>query len=53
MVKDWDALDMTKPYTAIGLLSDAIYLENADPRYHGLVQSQIKILLESPEDYRW
>lgn len=60
---DDDALDYSRPYPAIGVLSFGIFKELTSPgtvgeinrRSTGLgpLEYYIKTLLERPDDYRW
>ena len=54
ITKDWDGEDKSEPFTAVGLLSEAIFLEITRPSTHsGLLEEQINLISDNPEDYRW
>lgn len=53
MAMDWDGADLTQPFTAVGLLSEAITMEISDPDNWGMVDRQIEDLLRRPDRYRW
>lgn len=59
MEHDWDSLDMTKPFTVIGVLSQAItnivnnHSGGGSIRDARSISDIISIILAAEEKYRW
>lgn len=52
MEKDWDALDLSRPFTVVGILSEVLTLDALSGRYE-TINTAIHMVLTYPEDYRW